>query len=262
MSELLVLPGSFVADYCLPPLGESGLSLTPYFVNDAFLASYGIPLGMVVVTRKLRADEDPPDGSFCCFWFEDELFLKRISFASTESVWIEDDTARKEFSTDEIEFVAVALYACSCNRLGTLCTPAWLSIRAGLTLFTEKVGPLHWETDALGHLKVDGEMGEWLSLVNERPEEWAGWGWVNFLHHEDADAFLARWKESLATGGPYINQGRIFFGGAWVYMASSANPVKDTSGVITGWEGFAHFEPLEKQHAASQAAEARQERAS
>lgn len=257
MSKLLLLPGSFVADYCLPPLGESGLSLTPYFVNDEFLASYGILLGMVVVTRKLRADEEPPDDSLCYLRVSGTSLLVHVSLAADGTIRLEDDTARREFSSDEVEFEAVALYACSCNRLGTLCTPAWLSVGAGLTLFTEKVGPLHWEADALGHLSVGGEMGDWLSLVGEKPEEWEGWGWVNFLHHEDADAFTARWKESLETGGPYVNQGRIRFGGVWVKMASTANPVKDASGRIVGWEGFAHFEPLEKRQM-----ETRRERAS
>lgn len=248
MAKLLLLPGSFVVDYCAPSGVEVGPTPVLCLAQAENFASFGILVGTVIVARPLGHDEAPTDNSFCIVRARGRRRLKRVNFTDG-GLQLSDDTGTEAFAYEEIYFEAVALYACSCDLLGSPCAPVLLSAATGLEIFRQKTGVLRWETDALGYLQITDEIREWLLFVGAKPEEWEGWGWAKFLHPEDAEAFTARWRESLETGGPYINQGRMFFGGAWVYMASSANPVRDISGRIVGWKGFLHLEAIEERQA-------------
>ena len=40
----------------------------------------------------------------------------------------------------------------------------------------------------------------WLNFVGQPPEKLLGWEWTSFIHPEDVDAFVQKWRESIATG--------------------------------------------------------------
>lgn len=246
MSKLLFLRGSFISKCCLPYGIEFDPTLHPYLVNTESFALTGILYGMLIVVRKLTDRATPPEGSYCVAWIKGRRHLLILRRAEEDSVWLDDGRGCKEFGKAEVFFEAVALYACSCELRGSLCAPILLSVEASLSLFRERAGMMHWRTDAHGYHVVSDEMRVWISLAGGDPDAWAGWGWIDFLHPEDKDAFLFRWSEAVETGKPYQNQGRICVGGVWLWMAVSGNPVHDAAGQIMGWEGFSHFEPVEK----------------
>jgi hypothetical protein len=244
MSKLLLMPGSFAADYCLPWEAESDPTPFLYLIQDENLASLSILVGTVIVARPLRGSELPPDNSFCIVHVREGRYLKRVRFVCGR-LQLSDDTGDEEFDSGEVHLAAVALYACACDRLGLSCSPVPLSVETGLEIFRQKAGMLRWQTDEHGYVLISDEMRAWISFAGGNPEAWAGWGWIDFLHLEDKNAYLFRWSEAIETGKPYLNQGRIVIGGAWLYMVVSANPIRDSSGRIVKWEGFLHVEEVE-----------------
>lgn len=250
MSKLRLVHRSFVADYCLSADLQSGQPPTAYLINHGFFASRGIMQGMVIVARSLGPLETPPDNSLCLIAHQGEVFLRRVRFGSDKKVWLEDDRECREFKADEVTFSGVALYACSCELNKSLCTPVPLDAETGLAAFRQRTGMLRWRADATGQNVISSELRAWITLLGGDPKAWAGGGWVNFLHPDDRDAYLARWEESLSTGKPYQNHGRMLFAGVWLRIAISGNPIFDSSGQIIAWEGFLHLEAIEKRMSA------------
>jgi PAS domain-containing protein len=245
----LTLPGSKLVRFCLP-IPHFGEPVTPFIVNDDFLASLGILSGMVLVGRGLRPKEVPEDGTVCVVRIGRRHYAKRLKLEGVGSLLLENDKESKSFDGCDPAFRAVALYACSCELRGTACVPVPLSVQVGLAMFRSSAGMMRWETDAHGHHGVSDEMRGWISFLGGDPDAWAGWGWIDFLHPDDRDAYLFRWSESIETGKPYLNQGRICIAGMWLWMAVSGNPIFDSNGQITAWEGFLHFEAVESRKSA------------
>ena len=40
----------------------------------------------------------------------------------------------------------------------------------------------------------------WLDFLGQPIEKLLGWKWTSFIHPEDVDAFVQKWRESIATG--------------------------------------------------------------
>lgn len=127
MPKLLLLPGSFEADYCLPWGTESGPAPTPCLVQDNNLASYGITLGMVIVARGLLPRETPPGDSFCIIRIDGSKYLKRVNFGADKNLYLSDDVGEEVFDPGRVYFEAVALHACACELSGAHCVPITLS---------------------------------------------------------------------------------------------------------------------------------------
>lgn len=146
--NLILFPGCFVADYCLPEGGGDGL--VSYYCNDDHDASMSVRRGMVILTREYRGEE--LTGQLCLFRFQEELYMKRVR-RTGEGLYISDDTAEKLFGgeEDEITILRVAVYACSCDMLKPKCTPVDLSIYAA---------------DPWGELS-----GEWEEFLDELKDE-------------------------------------------------------------------------------------------
>lgn len=122
--NVITFPGCFVADHCQP---EDGL--VPYYCNDDHDASMGVRKGMVILTREYQGEE--LTGQLCLFRLQGELYMKRVR-RTDEGFYISDDTAEKLFGgeKEEITILHVAVYACSCDMLKSLCTPVDLTIYA------------------------------------------------------------------------------------------------------------------------------------
>lgn len=76
-------------------------------------------------------------------------------------------------------------------------------------------------------------------LAGTAPEICWDPGWAERLHPEDADAVLAGWKESLATGTPWRGNYRIRGrDGVYRTVAERGSPVRDTDRRILFWVGI------------------------
>ncbi|MGB9032884.1 MAG: sigma 54-interacting transcriptional regulator [Acidobacteriaceae bacterium] len=49
----------------------------------------------------------------------------------------------------------------------------------------------------------------WLSFVGASEEKLLGWGWTAFIHPEDLDSLLCKWKESVARGVSFEAEARV-----------------------------------------------------
>ena len=95
-----------------------------------------------------------------------------------------------------------------------------------------------WTTDAQGHHRYFS--GRWYEYSGATPEESLGEGWLEFIHPDDRERTLARWRHSLETGEPYEIEYR-FRGtdGVYHWFLGKALPLRDASGRIIEWFGTA-----------------------
>jgi hypothetical protein len=47
----------------------------------------------------------------------------------------------------------------------------------------------------------------WLNFVGQPLEKLLGWKWTSFIHPEDVEAFVQKWRESIATGENFEGHG-------------------------------------------------------
>ena len=95
-----------------------------------------------------------------------------------------------------------------------------------------------WTTDAEGHHNYFSR--RWYKYSGATPEESLGEGWLEFIHPDDRERTLARWRRSLETGEPYEIEYR-FRGtdGVYRWFLGKALPLRNTSGHIVEWFGTA-----------------------
>src|SRR5258708_10784946 len=49
----------------------------------------------------------------------------------------------------------------------------------------------------------------WLNFVGQSLEKLLGWEWTSFIHPEDVEAFVQKWRESIATGEGFEGTARV-----------------------------------------------------
>jgi PAS domain S-box-containing protein len=49
----------------------------------------------------------------------------------------------------------------------------------------------------------------WLNFIGQPLERVLGWQWTNFIHPEDVEAFVQKWRESIATGEGFEGTARV-----------------------------------------------------
>src|SRR5262249_44186029 len=103
-------------------------------------------------------------------------------------------------------------------------------------------------TEALPHIVWTAEPDGAVDYVNARiteytgltPEQTLGWAWETGIHPEEQPGFLELWTRSITTGELYENEFRWRRAhGAYHWHLSRALPLRDDSGRITKWVGFA-----------------------
>lgn len=69
-------------------------------------------------------------------------------------------------------------------------------------------------------------------------EELLGWGWVSRIHPDDVDAFVGKWKESVAGGDRIEQESRVRRAdGEYRWMFHVAAPQRDATGRVIKWFG-------------------------
>lgn len=104
-----------------------------------------------------------------------------------------------------------------------------------------------WTTDANGYHRYFSR--RWYDLTGTTFEETEGEGWIQFMHPDDRERTIARWKHSLETGEPYSIEYRFRdVHGKYHWFWGQAIPQRDEDGAIVGWFGTLTDISERKQH--------------
>jgi PAS domain S-box-containing protein len=77
----------------------------------------------------------------------------------------------------------------------------------------------------------------WLNFVGQPLEKLSGWKWTSFIHLEDVEAFVQRWRESIATGEGFEGTARVRRAdGVYRWMLHLKAPLRNSNGIIK-WFG-------------------------
>lgn len=78
----------------------------------------------------------------------------------------------------------------------------------------------------------------WLSYVGRSLEDLQGWKWTAFIHPEDVDGILQRWRVSLDSGEPFVYEARVLRAdGEYRWMLHHKVAVRDGASQIVKWHG-------------------------
>jgi PAS domain S-box-containing protein len=104
-----------------------------------------------------------------------------------------------------------------------------------------------WTTDAEGSHTYFSR--RWYDYSGATPEESQGEGWLRFIHPDDRERTLARWRHSLETGEPYEIEYRFRgTGGEYHWFLGKAMPLRNQAGEIVEWFGTATDISERKRH--------------
>ncbi|GLV59346.1 two-component hybrid sensor and regulator [Dictyobacter sp. S3.2.2.5] len=79
---------------------------------------------------------------------------------------------------------------------------------------------------------------QWTAFTGLPFEEIRDWGWTRFVHPEDVEENVSRWRHSIETGEPFYCEHRFRRAdGVYRWHMSQAIPIRDNKGNITQWIG-------------------------
>ena len=78
----------------------------------------------------------------------------------------------------------------------------------------------------------------WLTYVGRSLEDLQGWKWTAFIHPEDVEGIVEKWRASLASGEPFLHEARVLRAdGEYRWMLHHKVAVRDGCGQIVKWYG-------------------------
>jgi PAS domain S-box-containing protein len=78
----------------------------------------------------------------------------------------------------------------------------------------------------------------WLEYLGVTLDEMTGWNWTAYIHPEDVDGIVAKWRASLATGEIFEYEARVRrANGEYRWMYHRKVPLRDADGNIFKWYG-------------------------
>ena len=88
----------------------------------------------------------------------------------------------------------------------------------------------------------DGGFGffnqRWLEYLGVTEEDLQGWAWTSFIHPEDAEGMLTRWRACLANGEVFQYETRVRRAdGQYLWFLHRNVPLRDDQGNIVMWYG-------------------------
>src|SRR5271163_2779862 len=87
-----------------------------------------------------------------------------------------------------------------------------------------------------GHLDYFNK--PWLEYLDATLEQVSGWNWTAFIHPEDVEGIVAKWRASLATGEVFEYETRVRRAdGEYRWMFHRKVPLRDELGNIIKWYG-------------------------
>jgi formate hydrogenlyase transcriptional activator len=77
-----------------------------------------------------------------------------------------------------------------------------------------------------------------LDYLGAPMEELCGWRWTNFIHRDDVEQIVSKWRRSLDTGEPFESEARVRRAdGAFCWQLHRKVPLRDQAGNIVKWFG-------------------------
>ena len=78
----------------------------------------------------------------------------------------------------------------------------------------------------------------WLDYVGRPLEDLLGWSWTEYIHPEDVEGIVEKWRASLASGEPFLHETRVRRAdGEYRWMLHHKVAVRDQQGNIVKWHG-------------------------
>src|ERR1700690_1823873 len=78
----------------------------------------------------------------------------------------------------------------------------------------------------------------WLEYLGVTLDRVAGWNWTDFIHPEDLDGIVAKWRACIATGEIFEFETRVRrANGEYRWMFHRKGPLRDERGNIVKWYG-------------------------
>jgi PAS domain S-box-containing protein len=78
----------------------------------------------------------------------------------------------------------------------------------------------------------------WLDFVGEPLKNLLGWKWTSWIHPEDVESFVQKWRESLATGERFEGTARVRRAdGEYRWMMHHKIALRARDGGILKWHG-------------------------
>jgi PAS domain S-box-containing protein len=87
-----------------------------------------------------------------------------------------------------------------------------------------------------GYLDFFNQM--WLDFLGQPIEKLSGWEWTSFIHLEDVEAFVQKWRKSIATGEHFEGTARVRRAdGVYRWMLHRKVPRRNMDGNVIKWFG-------------------------
>ena len=78
----------------------------------------------------------------------------------------------------------------------------------------------------------------WLDYVGRSLKDLLGWRWTEYIHPEDVEGIVQKWRASLASGEPFLHETRVRRAdGEYRWMLHHKVAVRDEHGNIVKWHG-------------------------
>jgi PAS domain S-box-containing protein len=78
----------------------------------------------------------------------------------------------------------------------------------------------------------------WLRYIGCSLEDLQGWKWTGFIHPEDVEGIVEKWRACLASGEPFLYETRVLRAdGEYRWMLHHKVAVRDGRGLIVKWYG-------------------------
>jgi hypothetical protein len=103
-------------------------------------------------------------------------------------------------------------------------------------LLADMIAQHIWTTEADGYHSYFSR--RWYEFTGTRLEDTRGEGWLHWLHPDDHERTMARWRHSLQTGEPYAIEYRFRAAdGRYHWFLGQAMPLRNEQGRIVRWFG-------------------------
>src|ERR1700681_548173 len=78
----------------------------------------------------------------------------------------------------------------------------------------------------------------WLAFMGRSLEDLQGWKWTAFIHPEDIEGIVEKWRASLASGERFLHEARVLRAdGKYRWMLHHKVAVRGQDGQIAKWYG-------------------------
>jgi PAS domain S-box-containing protein len=86
--------------------------------------------------------------------------------------------------------------------------------------------------------EVDYYNGQWIEYTGLTFDEMKDWGWTQFVHPDDVDENVRRWRHSVESGDPFSFEARFRRAdGIYRWHLTRAHAMRDAAGNVTMWIG-------------------------